>query len=322
MPTVIVRVRMSSFRKFNASLEILGLILIATAAGGVAKGQLSSAPPIRSYRSITIRVGFWGAVSQDETNGSGGKEQELIDFEAVQVIARACHVSDEKLASVRVVEEAGKGKLEIYQVEDSGKAYRALCGPLEAYFRGRSDGHTKEFMLAGMTNKAAGSAKLDKDLRALAKARPDLRVGMMRKISSGTYTNHAGRVASQSAAITSVHGAGQTNKTAAKHDEVCRWASYVLVDGEIGWNYEIQFTKSGKLENIFEEKRDAREYDPKYETLIQEVDDEVKAEMKKKGTFGKVGSVWAFWGLKKAKLEARGVQWRSPGELNPGVAFD
>lgn len=313
---------MRILRKFNGSLEILCLILVTIGAGAVAKGQLSSTPPVIYFKSKTISVGFWGAVSEDQTNGSGGKEQQFIDSEVLHVIAKACHISDEKLDSVRVVEEPGKGELDIYQVEGSGKAYRALCRPLEAYFRGRSEGHTKEFMLAGLTNKVPGSAKLDKDLRALLKARPEIRVTALRKIDSGTYTSHAGHITSQSAVITVAHGFRQTNKTAAKHDEVCRWASYVLVDGEIAWGYEIQFTKGGRLEHVFEEKRDAKEYDPKYQTRIDAVNDEVKAEMKKNGTFGKPGSVWAFWGLKKAKLEARGIEWRSPGELNPGVVFD
>jgi hypothetical protein len=48
----------------------------------------------------------------------------------------------------------------------------------------------------------------------------------------------------------------------------------------------------------------------------------VHAEMKRKGSFGKFGSVHEFWGLKQEKLKAKGIKWRSPAELNPNTNYD
>jgi hypothetical protein len=147
---------------------------------------------------------------------------------------------------------------------------------------------------------------------------------MMKKIDTGTYTNHAGEVTSGSTTISTINGRSQTNETSevSRKDEVCRWASFVLVDGEIAWCYNVRFKSDGSVGYVFDSRTDAKEYDPKLQPLIKQVDAEVTAEMKKNGSYGHLGSVHTFWERKKEKLKAKGVEWRSPGELSPNTIFD
>jgi hypothetical protein len=76
------------------------------------------------------------------------------------------------------------------------------------------------------------------------------------------------------------------------------------------------------LEWIYADRRDAKEDDPKFQSTIKSVEAEVAAEMKAKGTFEKFGAIHEFWDLKKKKLQAQGIEWRSPAELNPDTHYD
>jgi hypothetical protein len=125
--------------------------------------------------------------------------------------------------------------------------------------------------------------------------------------------------------LTIVNGKQQwrTNYThIPQKDEVCRWTSYVLVDGEVGWRYTLHFRGDGSFDRIDASKFDAKEVDSKFEAIIKSVDSEVEAEMKQNGTSGRFGSVHSYWRLKKEKLKAKGVDWHSPGELNHGRIYD
>ena len=95
-----------------------------------------------------------------------------------------------------------------------------------------------------------------------------------------------------------------------------------MVDGEIAWRYYVKFKADGLLDYVSDSRCDAKEYDPKYQEMIKDVEDVVQGEMKRDGHLGKFGSVHLFWHLKKEKLKARGVEWRSPSELNPNVHYD
>jgi hypothetical protein len=116
----------------------------------------------------------------------------------------------------------------------------------------------------------------------------------------------------------------RTNETVhiPKMDEVCRWTSYTLTDGEVAWRYVITFNADAGLRDINCERMDAKELDPKYTDIIKAVEVEVEAEMEKQGIHGRFGSVHTFWGLKKEKLKARGIEWLSPSELNRNVCYD
>jgi hypothetical protein len=94
------------------------------------------------------------------------------------------------------------------------------------------------------------------------------------------------------------------------------------VDGQLAWIYQLRFKENGTLEDVSEERCDAKEFDPKYEKIIKDVDQEITSEMKKNGTYGKLGSVHTFWSLKEEKLKAKGIKWLSPRELNPNIIYD
>jgi hypothetical protein len=146
----------------------------------------------------------------------------------------------------------------------------------------------------------------------------------VRKAESGTSTNKAGTVVSRTTSITTVNGKTVTNETVhiPKVDEVCRWVAYTVVDGEVAWRYFLMFKADGSLDYEHDSKCDAKDYEPQYQRTIKTVEDEVDAEMKKVGSYGKFGSVHTFWHLKKQKLKARGIEWRSPSELNPNTNYD
>lgn len=124
--------------------------------------------------------------------------------------------------------------------------------------------------------------------------------------------------------ITTVNGKSVTNETIhiPKVDEVCRWVSYIVVDDEIAWNYLMTLKADGSLNYITVNKYDAKEYDPKYRKIIKEVETQVRAEMEKNGSYGKLGSCHVFWSLKQKMLKAKGIQWRSPAELHPNTNYD
>jgi len=198
-----------------------------------------------------------------------------------------------------------------------------LSEQLKHYVRQREEGHTKDFLFAAMTNRVDASTVLDADLRMFATKRPLVPVSWLKREASGTTTNKAGQVAWQSVSTSFVDGQTVTNESAhiPKVDEVCRWVSYTVVDGEIGWKYVLKYNADGSLDYVHDSKCDGKEYDPKYEKVIADVEAEVTAEMKRNGTFGKFGSLHTAWRLKKNKLKAKGVEWRSPAELNPGRIY-
>ena len=129
---------------------------------------------------------------------------------------------------------------------------------------------------------------------------------------------------SRTISVEVVNGKTVTNETIhiPKVDEVCHWDLYTLIDGEVAWQYLVRFKANGSLDYITDSRCDAKEYDPKFAKVIKEVEDEVHAEMKRNGTLGQFGSVHSFWWLKKEKLKARGIDWRSPSELNPNISYD
>ena len=84
----------------------------------------------------------------------------------------------------------------------------------------------------------------------------------------------------------------------------------------------MQFRADGSFHRIDSHKFDAKEVDPKFEAIFKQVDEEVTAEMKQNGSFGKLGSVHQYWLLKRKKLKEQGINWRSPADLNQGTNYD
>ena len=59
---------------------------------------------------------------------------------------------------------------------------------------------------------------------------------------------------------------------------------------------------------------------PEWEKVIYEVEKEVDEELKDEPRG--MGFCFGYWSAKRAALARRGIEWRSPSEMNPRVIFD
>lgn len=57
-----------------------------------------------------------------------------------------------------------------------------------------------------------------------------------------------------------------------------------------------------------------------YETIIYEVEEEVATELKDEPRC--MGFCFAYWAALRTAFAKRGIEWRSPGQMNPRVHFD
>ncbi len=298
-----------------------GVVFVALALSGLA--QTSPKPPENWISRTTIAWGIKTPFDQNEAD-PGAIRGEMLDAATFRLIAKSARLQDADLATVQLVSSPRGNSLDLFQVHEPDKAFKALSPQLEEYFRSRMKGYSMGTWLAALTNHDVVVMTADADLIALLKKRPMLPAGMLRKEASGTTTNRAGLVARTTIQTTIQNGNLQTNRTVhvPKVDEVSRWVSYSLVDGPIAWKYRLQLKPDGSPDSVMETKFDAKELDPKFQPLLKAVDEEVDAEMQRAGSFGKFGSVHTFWHLKKEKLKAKGVEWRSPAELNPHISID
>jgi len=228
-------------------------------------------------------------------------QKELLDRSLLRRFAHDMGLSPADLASVRVVVGDYNKSLELQQIGSATNAFDKLSRALIWYIRQRVKGHTKEFLVACITNQPQKSALVDTDLQQLGKWRRELPLSWLKAQGSGTTTNKCG--------------------------DISRWVEYTLVDGDIAEAYLLYFNSDGSFnydrsEISGDEKFDAKEVDPKYEKLFREVTEEIEAEMKKQGDSKGLGSCHTFWRLKKEKLKQKGILWRSPAELNPDTRYD
>ncbi len=250
--------------------------------------------------------------------------RELLDPTTLRVIAKAGGLTEKDLRTVKLVQEGNLGWVSLYRTGRSEKAFKLLSERLTDYVKAREDGHTREFVLFAITNSTARSPVSDIDLKGLLANQPLLPTSWLKRAASGTITNKAGEVASRTITTKTINGKEVSSETAhiPKVDEVCRWVSYTASDGEIGWEYVVKFKADGVVDYIRESRCDAKEYDSKYQKVIEEVEREVHTAMKKDGNYGRFGSCHTFWHLKKDKLREKGIAWRSPAELNPNTNYD
>jgi hypothetical protein len=285
---------------------------------------MAATAPRNWIRATTIHFSL-GASLKLSHNSPETIKQEILDTNTVRLIAKSNGLSDQDLSTVQIAQpSAGRNWVDIYHVEGPERAFKLLSEQLRNYVHAREEGHTRAFLLAAITNRAEASTISDPDLRAVATNRVMLPISWLKKARSGTTTNKAGQVVSKTVSTTRVDGRTVTNETKQipQVDEVCRWVSYTLVDGEVAWTYFVMFKANASLDYIHDSRCDAKEYDPNYQKVIKEVDDEVHGEMERNGGSGQFGSVHSFWHLKKQKLKAKGIEWRSPSELNPNTIYD
>ena len=283
--------------------------------------QVSSIPPEDRQWCAHISAPF--LVLNLSSNSWKTIQQELFDTNTIRLIAFSHGLSDSDLKTVQIAPSAGYGFVDLYQIGDAEKAFKILEEQLRNYAEARSGGHMRGFVMDAITNRTASLTNADPGLRAIAAKRPMVAVSWLTKADSGTTTNKAGEPTSVTRIVKRPDGKPQTRpvREVLKADEVCRWVEYTVSEGAFGWRYLVMFKADGSLDWIQDETCDAKELDPKYQKAIKEVENEVRAEMKRDGVSG-LGSVHTFWRLKKEKLDAKEIEWRSPSELNPNSIFD
>lgn len=87
--------------------------------------------------------------------------------------------------------------------------------------------------------------------------------------------------------------------------------------------YNIQAADEGRWDDIHDGrmlKSDPIEWTKEYEAVIDEADHEAYANLTDipRG----MGFCFGYWAEKRNALAKRGIEWMSPGEMNPGVMFD
>jgi hypothetical protein len=250
--------------------------------------------------------------------------KEILDPQLIRRVAESRGLSAKQLAGIKIAEDPDHGWINIYQIGKDGEAFTVLSADLRAYSKGRAEGHTQAFLMMAITNASSLSTIRDSDLRILATNHGLMAVSWATKTGFGIRTNIAGIETDRRETTTTVNDKRVTTVTVhvPKTNELCRWVSHRIIDGEIAWDYHMQFKADGSLNYSSSSKSDARDYDERYRQIIEDVTSEVTAQMKKDGSYGQFGSINYFWHLKKERLKAKGIDWRSPTELNPGACYD
>ena len=99
--------------------------------------------------------------------------------------------------------------------------------------------------------------------------------------------------------------------------QVDRWIyDFSMIVSDPEWEYAIQCWNGlgGML------KVDPVQATPKWEEVIYEVEKELDEQLKDE-PHG-MGFCFCYWSAKRAALARRGIEWRSPSEMNPRVIFD
>ena len=301
-------------------LACLGFLIHLGCAG------LVTPTPIPDYTEITSL----GAASDNSRlslphNAPRTIRKEVLDTNTVNKLARFGGVTDQELATVQVFKSTNNEDIMLGQLGSNEAGFKKLDELLRGYIQARQEGHTKAFLMAGLTNDL--SVIKDRDLRVIATNRESywspIPVSWLKKMDADTQDYAADGTPIFEIPDNKEKSGLKTNAVGQKLPvaEVRRWAQYSLVDGGLGWEYYVSFRADGSLESILGTRCDAKEFDAKYAKVIKQVEAEADAEMKRDGIVG-LGSVHTFWSLKREKLKAKGIEWKSPSELNPGTMFD
>jgi len=251
-------------------------------------------------------------------------QAELRDESILHAIGLFSGLKEEDRARLYIFYDKKYKWTRLYGTSADHEPFEKLSEAVRTYVRARSEGHTKQFMLDGMAYPANALTVTNPAIRAIIELHPYIPVDRLHLSDSGAFTKKAGEEASHVTTITASNGVGVTNVNIyiPQVDESWPWEAYTLVDGDVGWRYFVMFRSDGTLESVSFDKGDAKDYDPQYTDLMEEVDDLVHEKMKIMGIYRQWGSVHSFWSMKKKELKRRGVHWRSPSELNPSTCYD
>ena len=308
-----------------------GLIVILIFFASWCSGQTPESPPVHWIRASGLVPGtsFIGRDVSANSNGSGTIERELLDTNLLCLLAQPNKLTKEELATVTIAatyigQDERTKSLSLYQIAKPDKAFDILEKPVEKYFAARKDGHSKEFCLNVFGRKKAAASRTDPGTTVVYESEPLLAGIKLCKVDSGAKTNKAGRIISTTTTSSFTNGKVEVHSVTNMPtvDEVFRWVSYVVVDGDLAWRYKVTYRDNGKLDNLFSERLDSKDYDPKYQDVIKGVEKEIRAEMKRNGTDTEYNALRRFWQMKKRKLKDKNIDWRIPAELNSVGHYD
>lgn len=206
----------------------------------------------------------------------------------VQALAaqRTLAVPSSMLEDIRMTFDSDTEWIELVYYGNDEAAFDRFSDTLQEYLDARLDGHTKEYVQNTLARPFNPQDVSDPNVRMILSEYPtvpaDRLVQCAQPVSPEPFDVY-----------------------------------YVLTDGAITWQYCLFDGGS----HCFEEKRDAKEYDPQYKAVIEEANKNVIEQMDREGIQG-IGSCHTFWDLKQKYLRKRGIKWKSPGELNPGTMYD
>src|SRR5205823_4837248 len=100
--------------------------------------------------------------------------QELLDTNTVRLLAKLGGLTEADLSKVQIAPwpDARGTEVALYQLGKSEQPYSLLAAQLDRYLHARLEGHTKEFLMAAITNRLQPSSISDIDLRALVASQP------------------------------------------------------------------------------------------------------------------------------------------------------
>ena len=250
---------------------------------------------------------------------------EILDETQFRKIGRSSGIPDADLDKIGMRDLPDLDTVELLQSGESSKTLRPMIENLQEYVRAREDGHTKECLLAGLTNRLDRAYTEHQSLRAIVDRHRFVPISRIKLHDTRTETIKFEQMVRETKESGKVDEEGGENKREGRWvmtQEVRKWESYLHVDGDICWTYYLEFKPDGSLDYMVDAKRDAKDFDPKYKVVFEEVDKAVAEEMKKEGTAGNFGSCHRAWELKKEKLHEKGIDWLTPTELDPNAIYD
>jgi hypothetical protein len=247
--------------------------------------------------------------------------EEVLSPAALSAIASAHAIPLRALKGIEVSRSPGGDAVFVRQAAGSSNILGVIVEELHWYINGRAKGHSAAFLFGCLTNRAWRLPHPDGDVKALAQRDPRLPTALLRRWETGAYTNRAGTIAEVHQGDIYADGKfrGYTNTILRSKDEVVSWTNYLLVDVELAWIYQARHPSlDPAIENIG--LADAKEFDPRFRDLILRAEKEARAELEKRGQTSP--RQWRIDRLKKEKLKAQGIDWRSPADLSPGPHRD
>jgi hypothetical protein len=248
------------------------------------------------------------------SNAPATVASELMDPGLLPSLAAASELSASDLTNLCIGRHAWMPRsISLISTGQPGRAFTVLCPQLEAYVKWRRDGHTRRFCLAALTNVTKTASPADRDLQFLLQACPELAPFSLAKHppATGLTTNFT---------ITNLNGPTNDPWRVLETTEAFRQVTFTLVDGEVAWHYSITVGTNGLLPGHLSVKIDAREADPTYNKVFDDVRAEVAEELRQWKQNPQKGIPRSWTDCMKAKLAAKGItNWHSQAELNPFI---